>query len=118
TWRDVRAFGTKLREHRYAAILDLQEQVKGALVARLARGVRHGFDRASIREPLAAFGDDVHHRVPGNLHFLARCRLLAAAALGYTIADAPRWNLLPPATAPAMPGRRYAVLLHGTSRDD
>jgi heptosyltransferase-1 len=118
TWRDMRAFGTALRATRYAAILDLQEQVKGALIARIARGRRHGFDRTSIREPLATLGDDVHHRVPRDLHFLARCRMLAGAALGYDVDAAPRWNLQPPATAPAMPERPYAVILHGTSRDD
>jgi heptosyltransferase-1 len=118
TWRDVRAFAADLRRTRYTAILDLQEQVKGALIARLARGPSHGFDRASIREPLAMLGDDVHHRVPRDLHFLARCRRLAAAALGYGVDAQPRWNLRPPATSPAQPARPYAVLLHGTSRDD
>ena len=118
TWRDVRAFGKALRSTRYAAILDLQEQVKGALIARAARGVRHGFDQASIREPLATIGDDVHHRVPRDLHFLARCRQLSAAALGYAIDAAPRWNLAPPHTLPTMPQQPYAVILHGTSRED
>lgn len=118
TWRNVRVFATTLREHRYAAILDLQEQVKGALIARLARGVRHGFDRASIREPLATLGDDVHHRVPRDLHFVTRCRRLAAAALGYPADTAPRWNLQPPSAAPVALERPYVVLLHATSRDD
>ncbi len=117
-WRDMRAFGEALRRTAEAASLDLQEQVKGALIARTARGVRHGFDRASIREPLATFGDDVHHRVPRDLHFLARCRQLAAGALGYAVDAAPRWNLAPRAKSPAMPQQPYAVILHGTSRDD
>ena len=42
TWRDISAFRADLRRTRYLAILDLQEQVKGALIARAARGVRHG----------------------------------------------------------------------------
>jgi heptosyltransferase-1 len=118
TWRDVRAFARDLRRTRYDAVLDLQEQVKGALIARLARGTRHGFDAASIREPLATLGDDVHHRVPRDLHFLARCRRLAALALGLDTDASPQWNLHPPQDAPAMPDRPYAMLLHGTSRDD
>ncbi|HWC44792.1 MAG TPA: lipopolysaccharide heptosyltransferase I [Casimicrobiaceae bacterium] len=118
TWRDVGRFRDELRRTRYTAILDLQEQVKGALIARLARGTRHGFDYASIREPAAALFDDVHHRVSRRLHFLVRCRRLAAAALGHRADDPPRWNLQPQAAAPAMPSRPYAVLLHGTSRDD
>ena len=118
TWHDMRAFARALRATRYDAVLDLQEQVKGALIARLARGTRHGFDAASIREPLATLGDDVHHRVPRDLHFLARCRRLAALALGVDADAPPRWNLRPPPRAPAMPDRAYAVLLHGTSRHD
>lgn len=118
TWRDIAGFASGLRRMQYTAILDLQEQVKGALVARLARGPSHGFDRASIREPLAMLGDDVHHFVPRDLHFLARCRRLAGAALGYDVDVPARWNLHPPATSPALPAQPYAVLLHGTSRDD
>ena len=118
TWRSVRAFGDALRATRYEAILDLQEQVKGALIARLARGRRHGFDRHSIREPLATLGDDVHHRVSRDLHFVARVRQLAGAALGYRTDTPPRWNLRVSATAPSMPGRAYVVVLHATSRDD
>jgi len=118
TWRELSGFRRELREARYGAILDLQEQVKGALITRLARGVRHGFDRASSREPIAALGDDVHHRVPRDLHFVDRCRRLAAAALGYSVEGPPRWDLHPPATATSIPERPYVVVLHGTSRDD
>jgi lipopolysaccharide heptosyltransferase I len=118
TWRAIRTFRDELRATHYAAILDLQEQVKGALIARGARGVSHGFDRASIREPLAAVFDDVHHRVSRDLHFLTRCRMLAAAALGYSADAPPRWNLRVPQHAPSMPERPYVVALHATSRDD
>ena len=118
TWRAVRAFGGELRATRYVAILDLQEQVKGALIARVAHGTRHGFDRASIREPIAALFDDVHHRVPRHLHFIERCRRLAGAALGYGTDAPPRWNLRVPSAAPAMPQRPYVMALHATSRDD
>ncbi|HEX8739381.1 MAG TPA: lipopolysaccharide heptosyltransferase I [Casimicrobiaceae bacterium] len=116
TWREVRGFVRGLRSTRYAAILDLQEQVKGALIARLARGPRHGFDRASIREPLATLGDDFHHRVSRKLHFVARVRALAGAALGYGVEGLPAWKIAPPASSRAMPSRPYVVLLHGTSR--
>lgn len=118
TWREVRAFLHSLRSTRYAAILDLQEQIKGAAIARLARGPRHGFDRASIREPLATLGDDFHHRVPRELHFVERVRALAGAALGYRVDGLPVWKLVPPAASRAMPSRPYVMLLHGTSRNE
>jgi heptosyltransferase-1 len=116
TWREIAAFRREIRKDRYAAILDLQEQIKGALIARAARGRRHGFDRASVREPIATLAHDVHHRVSRHLHFVERCRNLAAAALGYTPNDPPRWHIVPPNVAPAIPERPYAVLLHATSR--
>lgn len=116
TWREFAAFRRALRAHRYDAILDLQEQVKGGLVARMARGVRHGFDRQSIREPVATWFDDVHHPVPPGLHFLVRCRTLAGAALGYAPDGPPSWLLAPPRAAAALPGERYVVVLHATSR--
>src|SRR6185295_4962273 len=46
TWREFAAFRRAVRHDDYAAVLDLQEQIKGALIARLARGERHGPDRA------------------------------------------------------------------------
>jgi heptosyltransferase-1 len=116
TWRDVHSFRTALRTTRYRVILDLQEQLKGAIIARSALGESHGFDRASIREPLATLGDSVHHRVPRSLHFLTRCRLLAAAALDYRVETPPRWNLQ--VRRRANDQRRYVVALHATSRTD
>ena len=116
TWREVAGFRHAIRATRYDVILDLQEQVKGGVIARTARGVRHGFDRASIREKTATWFDDVHHRIPRDAHFAARCRMLAAAAFGYALDGPPRWNLAPPDTVEGLPPGRYAVVLHSTSR--
>src|SRR6478609_1930435 len=112
TWRDVDAFRDALRKTRYAAILDLQEQVKGALIARAARGVRHGFDRSSIREPLATLFDDIHHRVSRDLHFVTRCRKLAGAALDYPTAA------LEPARAGARARHARRAVRRRAARDE
>jgi len=67
TWREVATFRDALQRDDYVAVLDLQEQVKGALIARMARGVRHGPDRATrqrrlkMRDPIAA-GIADHHK--------------------------------------------------------
>ena len=118
TWRDIGAFRRNLRASRYAAILDLQEQVKGALIARTARGRRHGFDRASVREPLATLAHDAHHHVPRHLHFVERCRRLAAAALGYVVEGPPQWHLATTTAAADLPAQPYVALLTATSRAD
>jgi heptosyltransferase-1 len=120
TWREAAAFRRELRRDEYVAIIDLQEQVKGAYVAWLARGPRHGPDRASIREPIATLAHDHHHAIDPDQHFIDRCRQLAAAALRYRVEGPPRFGLAPPppaADAP-IPDRPYLVFLHATSRDD
>jgi len=118
TWHEMTEFRRALRRDEYAAVLDLQEQVKGALIARTARGVRHGPDRKSIREPVATLAHDVHHRIDPAQHLIDRCRRLAGAALGYD-ADGPprfRFDVPPPGASLALPGRPYVVALHATSR--
>lgn len=118
SWREAAAFRRTVAAERYDAILDLQEQVKGGLMARAARGVRHGFDRASIREPAAAWFDDVHHAVARDLHFCLRCRRLAAAALGVAADGPPRWRWRLPAPASDEPRGPYVVFAHATTRDN
>ena len=118
TWRDMAAFRRALRQERYDAILNLQEQVKGAVVSWFAEGTRHGLDRANIREPIATLVDHVHHPVSKDLHIVDRCRGIAAAALGYAAGGPPRWQFELPPTTPAMPAGPYAVAYHATSRTD
>jgi heptosyltransferase-1 len=119
TWREMAAFRRDLRCDAYVAVLDLQEQVKGAAIAWLARGPRHGPDRASIREPIATLAHDVHHAIDPDQHLIDRCRQLAAAALGYDVHGPPRFGLVAPAPAgDALPDRPYVVFLHATSRAD
>ena len=119
-WREMSHFRDDLRRDRYAAVLDLQEQVKGALIARLARGVRHGPDRASIREPIATLAHDVHHAIDPNQHLIDRCRQLAGAALGYRADGPPRFGFVAPTpgASGAMPDRPYMIFFHATSRVD
>lgn len=120
TWREFAAFRRALREPPpYLAVLDLQEQVKGAAMARLARGVVHGFDRTSVREPVSTLLHHRHHAVDRALHFETRCRALAGQALGYVPTGPARYGLVPPAPpAGLLPAGPFAVCVHVTSRDD
>jgi len=119
TWREIAAFRREVRNDAYVAVLDLQEQLKGAAIARLARGRRHGPDRASIREPIATLAHDAHHRIDPDQHLIDRCRQLAAAALGYDLCGPPRFGLVTPSPAAgAVPDQPYVVFLHATSRAD
>jgi heptosyltransferase I len=117
TWREFGTFRRQLAGDRYTAVIDLQEQVKGALLAWLARGPVHGPDRASIREPAATLAYRRRHRVDPEQHLIDRCRQLAGAAFGFEPEGPPHFDLVPPPVHDA-PSSRYAVFLHATSRAD
>ena len=103
-----------IRARRFDEIVDSQGLLRSAVIARLARGRRHGYDTASIREPLAAMFYDVRHRVSRDLHAVERNRTLSGLALGYAPQGAPDFGL--DRARLAAKGERYIVLLHATAR--
>jgi heptosyltransferase-1 len=117
TWTDVRDFVRHIRSRRHDEVVDTQGLLRTALMARLAHGRRHGYDRHSIRESLASSFYDVRHRISRSLHAIARNRALTGRALGYAPDGAidfglERGKLAGPAAAP------YGVLLHATARPE
>jgi len=117
TWREIQQFTGGLRDRSYDTVVDTQGLIRSALIAKAARGRRHGYDVASIRERGASLFYDVRHNVARGQHAVARNRALTGLALGYAPAGQPefgldRSSLAPPAKDP------YAILLHGTARPD
>ncbi len=104
-----------IRAHAYDEIVDSQGLLRSALIARLARGRRHGYDRASIREPAASPFYDVRHHVSRELHAVTRNRMLSGLALDYAPQGAPDYGL--ERARFAAPAEPYAVLLHATARE-
>lgn len=119
TWQAMAALRDELRQQSYDAVLDLQGLLKSALWARQAAAPVLGYDRASLREPLAAWAYAATAAVPRDLHAVQRCRLLAAAHLGYRLAQdrAPDFGIQapPPGWGPRGP---YAVLIPNASRPE
>lgn len=113
TWREIGDFNTRLREPDFDLVIDTQGLIRSAVIARLAHGVRHGYDPQSIREPLASRFYDVRHSVSRALHAVARNRELTGLSLGYRPPDDIDYGLIKPARSGDAP---YALLLHGTSR--
>jgi heptosyltransferase-1 len=114
-WREMRALRDALAARRYDAVIDTQSLLKSALITWLTRGARHGMDRASAREPLAARFYDVAHPVPRGRHAVERNRSLTAQALGYSVDGAAvDYGLRAAASAPG----DYSVFLTMTSRAD
>ena len=109
------AFLQRLREHEYDAIVDTQGLLKSALLTCATRGLRHGLDWKSSREPLRIFYDRTY-QVPWGQHAVERNRSLAAQALGYPVSTPANYGAnAPTRTLPWLPAARYAVLLHATS---
>lgn len=118
TWRAMRSLRDDLREQRYDLVLDLQGLLKSALWARQVGAPVAGYDRHSIREPLAARLYQRTAAVPRKLHAVQRCRHLAAAHLGYPMPEAaPDFGLRAP-TGGWVPRGAYAVLIPNASRPE
>jgi heptosyltransferase-1 len=117
-WREMAAFRKNVAVERYDAVVDSQGLLKSALITCFSSGMRHGMDRTSAREPLAARFYDRTYEVPRGLHAVERNRRLTAAALGYTLDTRIEYGL----TSEAVPSQRmpasYSVLLTMTSRAD
>ena len=116
TWRAMGALRHALKHAGYDGVLDLQGLLKSAWWARQAGAPVMGYDRHGIREPAAAWLYTHTAAVPRDLQAVQRCRLLAAAHLGYTVpAGSPDFGLRAPSPA-WTPRRDYAVLIPNASR--
>ncbi|MEE6032243.1 lipopolysaccharide heptosyltransferase RfaC [Avibacterium paragallinarum] len=119
TWQQWQAYRQLLQQNQYDAVIDAQGLVKSALFAvRLAQGAKHGYDKHSAREPLAALFYDERYAIDYQQHAVERIRQLFAQALGYVLPNQqgdysiaqhfPVQQSLPP----------YVLLIHATTRAD
>jgi len=116
TLGEIRAGLRNIRARTYDKVVDSQGLLRSGVMTRAARGVRHGYDSASIREPLAAMFYDVRYSVSRDLHAVERNRILTGMALGYTPQGAPEFGL--DRARFKSTGPRTAVLLHATARPE
>jgi heptosyltransferase-1 len=114
TMADIAASFRTIRAQQYDDIIDSQGLLRTAMMTGAAHGRRHGYDRPSIREPMASYFYDVHHRVDRNLHAVERNRILCGLALGYRPQGSPDFGL--DRRRFAADTSRYAVMLHATAR--
>ncbi|MBD2809899.1 lipopolysaccharide heptosyltransferase RfaC [Xenorhabdus sp. Vera] len=120
--REERAqFRNQLRLHHYDAIIDAQGLLKSAfLVIRLAHGVKHGYDRKSIREPIASVFYDHRHSVSKQQHAVERIRALFAESLDYKKSLEQGDYAIARHFLNQQAGNQsdYLVFLHATTRDE
>lgn len=117
-WRsdEIGRFRRALAAERYDLALDAQGLMKSALLTRLVDAPRHGLDRASAREPMAALAYRHLHGVPRDLHAVERVRRLFAQALDYPRPETPPdYGLDRDRLLGAAPAERYVAFLHGTA---
>jgi len=115
TWREISAVKQAVAAQPYDLVLDLQGLVKSAVMSTWAQGPRHGYDKHSIREPLASRFYQHTYAIPYRQHAVIRMRTLAALALGYDIPqDKPAYGL---AADIHHTKTRAFLALHATSRD-
>lgn len=114
-WRELFAAVGKLRSRNFDKVIDTQGLIRTGLMGKFAHGERHGYDAASIREPLAVKFYDVNHAVGWDLHVIARNRTLTARALGYEVEGAPDYGFDRGKIKPSAAGN-YAIIFHATAK--
>jgi heptosyltransferase-1 len=115
TWGEMRAALRMLRARRFDTIVDTQGLVRTAAMARLLHGTSHGYDAASVREPVAARLYDVTHKVGWDLHVIARNRTLTGRALGYEPQGAPDYGF-DRSQFRSDAAKPYAIIFHATAK--
>ncbi len=85
TWRsgEWSAFKKEIGSSTYDYIVDAQGLVKSALLTRYAVGKSYGYDKKSIREPIASKFYQHHISVDKQLHAIKRTQQLFAKIFGY-----------------------------------
>ncbi|MCF6282253.1 MAG: lipopolysaccharide heptosyltransferase I [Candidatus Polarisedimenticolaceae bacterium] len=112
---EIGEFRQTLQEREYDLIIDAQGLMKSALVAKMARGLRCGYDTDSIRDPRAATFYQQQLAVSRDLHAIDRVRQLFALALGYDLPDTADDAGIRQHFKTAENRSPYIVLLHGTT---
>lgn len=119
TWQAIGKVRAALREQPYDLVIDAQGLLKSVMWALQAHGPRVGFDRQSIREPLASAFYQRRVAVSRSLQAVERNRRLMAGALGRAFEpEVPaRFGLAIPQEATwCAPVDRYALLIPCASR--
>lgn len=124
TWQEISVVRRSLHQRPYDRIIDSQGLIKSAIWTRAAGGPIVGYDRHSIREPLASCFYDRRLRVSPHLHAIDRNRQLMAQALGYNCLPTSRPDYGLQGLAERLPASSIVlptgsvVGLHGTSREE
>jgi heptosyltransferase I len=107
TWAEVAEFKKIIKQNQYDVIIDAQGLLKSALITKQANGTKHGYDKQSIREPIASHFYDKKYAISYQQHAVTRNRALCAMSLGYEI----------PTNAPDYGIEKHGIEKHGISSE-
>ena len=98
TWSEISVFKKAIKQTQYDAVIDCQGLLKSALITSQARttihGLKHGYDKNSIREPIASQFYERKYDVSYNQHAVTRNRILCSMSLGYALpTNAPNYGI-------------------------
>lgn len=89
TWQEMERSKQSLSLHGYDAVIDTQGLLKSALIARYTQGSKHGYDKTSIREPIASRFYEHTYAISYQQHAVVRNRILVAMSLSYPVPETP-----------------------------
>lgn len=84
---EVKRFYQSLTSTKYDFVIDAQALVKSAVVTRLAKGKRFGYDARSVRGKFANVAYDKTFFIDQKIHAITRIRTLFAKTLQYSYQD-------------------------------
>ena len=115
TRQAVQDLSAELKKERYDLVVDLQGLIKSAVLGRLAKAPFCGYDRNSIKEPLASFFYDRKASISRSLPAIERNRRLAAFAFQFPFEDTvPDFGF---SIVPSEEREDYLVCFANTSRE-
>lgn len=115
---ELSRFWKAVREQHYDAVVDVQTEIKSAVVTRIAKGIRYGYDRKSVHEWGSQFAYERKFSVSKSQHSIQRMRQLLALSLGYSFADKDLDYGIDRSRLPALSlkiRQPFAVFIHSTS---
>lgn len=117
TRQEIRQLKQRLQAEQFDLVIDAQGLVKSAWMVRWLSCTRHGYDRRSIREPLASYFYQHKHAISRQQDAISRNRQLVAASLDYILPISEADFGLQVARPEQQADRKqpYAVFLHGTN---
>ncbi len=108
----IQQLRTTLQQEHYDLIVDAQGLFKSALPARMAGAPVVGYDRHSLREPVASLFYRQRYAVSRELHAIERIRRLFAMALNYAMPDSSPDSGLPGCESAR---EKSLIFLHSTT---